>query len=83
MAPSLHFALLQPRFGLSDTSNITCARPLADDVGKPLVGSLTFHHLMILISAGCLGLTLISSVWLSWRHVHRFNLFVCPGDAPC
>ncbi|KAK5127961.1 hypothetical protein LTR85_005078 [Meristemomyces frigidus] len=73
MAPSLHFALLQPRFGLSDTSNITCAHSLTNDVGKPLVGSLTFHQLMILISAACLGLTVISSVLLSWRHLHSYT----------
>lgn len=73
MAPSLHFALLQPRFGVSSTSDIVCARPKTDDIGEPLVGSLTFHHLMMLVSAACLLLTVLSCVFLSWRHLHRYT----------
>jgi len=28
---------------------------------------------MILISAACLGLTVLSSLYLSWRHLHRYT----------
>ncbi len=28
---------------------------------------------MVYVSAGCLGITLISCVFLSWRHLHRYT----------
>lgn len=50
-----------------------CARPIEPWEGEPVAGSLTFHHLMIFVSAGCLGLTIVSSVLLSWKHLHRYT----------
>jgi hypothetical protein len=59
--------------GFSSTSNLTCARPLPDEHGEPLFGSVTFHTLMIYVSAACLGITTISCIFLSWRHLHRYT----------
>jgi hypothetical protein len=74
MPPNLRFALLKVRdIGFASTSNITCAAPIPNLVGEPLTGNFTFHHLMILIAAPCLGLTVLSTVWLSWRHLHRYT----------
>ncbi|EMC99053.1 hypothetical protein BAUCODRAFT_146038 [Baudoinia panamericana UAMH 10762] len=76
MAPNLHLALLHARaLGFADTSNITCARPQSGLVGEPLTqgGTLTLHQLMILIAAPCLGLTILSTVFLSWKHLHRYT----------
>jgi len=72
MPLSLHLALLATRDS-SNTSVTECARPLTDDIGQPLVGSLTLHHLMVLISAPCLALTVSSSLYLCWRHLHSYT----------
>lgn len=42
-------------------------------MGEPLVASLKFRDLMMFISAACLALTIVSSVYLSWRHLHRYT----------
>lgn len=74
MAPSFHLAMLQARIdGPSSTSDIECAKPMEPWEGEPLFGSFTFHHLMILISAPCLGLTVASTIFLSWKHLHRYT----------
>jgi len=74
MAHSFHLAMLQVRdLGFSSTDNITCARPEPHLVGEKIVGSLTVHHLMILISAPCLAITVASSLFLSWRHLHSYT----------
>jgi hypothetical protein len=81
MAHPLYRALLQIREDAATPTssgipqgNTTCARPLTNDIGEPIAGSLTFHHLMILISAPCMGLTLLSCILLSWRHLHRYTV---------
>jgi hypothetical protein len=60
---------------LSTTNNITCARPILDLKGDPLYknSDITFHQLMIYISAPCLALTCISFLYLSWRHVRNYT----------
>ena len=67
---------LHPRLFDSSTANVQCARPQTNDVGAPLRsgGTLTLHQLMIDISAVCLVLTVISSMILSWRHLHRYTV---------
>ena len=75
--PSLAlFQQLQPRLFDSSTANIQCARPQTNDVGAPLRsgGTLTLHQLMVYVSAVCLVLTVLSSVFLSWRHLHRYTV---------
>ena len=61
--------------GFSSTDNITCARPLDNLVGDPVFkgGSLTFHTLMVLISAPCLAVTILSTIFLCWRHLHHYT----------
>ena len=66
---------LRPRLFDSSTADIQCARPKTNDVGAPLHegGTLTLHQLMIDTPAVCLVVTIISSVFLSWRHLHRYT----------
>jgi len=57
----------------ADTKNITCANPLSNLVGEPIVGGITFHRLMVYVSAACLVLTALSA-WLStWRHLRSYT----------
>jgi len=60
---------------ISSTDNITCARPIPDLVGGPLYANsdITFHQLMIYISAPCLALTCISFAFLAWRHIRSYT----------
>lgn len=60
---------------ISSTDNITCARPIPDLVGGPLYANsdITFHQLMIYVSAPCLALTCISCACLAWRHVRNYT----------
>jgi hypothetical protein len=60
---------------ISTTDNITCARPILDLKGDPLYANsdITFHQLMIYVSAPCLALTCISFLYLSWRHVRNYT----------
>jgi hypothetical protein len=57
--------------------DIACPKPLANLVGTgaPLFGdgSINLHQFMVYVSAGCLGLTMISCFFLSWRHLHRYT----------
>lgn len=75
MAPLLHITtLILPRsLGFSSTKDIECARPQPDLVGDPIFGTTTLHQLMIYVSAACLGLTVISTAFLSWKHIHRYT----------
>lgn len=56
-------------------SNMARTRPLPYQQGEPLSadGALTAHQLMTYISAACTGLTILSSIYLSWRYLHRFT----------
>ncbi|KAK1085598.1 hypothetical protein LTR48_004398 [Friedmanniomyces endolithicus] len=77
MAQGSFLAMLQPRdIGFATTSNLTCARPLPNEVGSTIFGSssLTFQHLMVFISAGCLGITILSTLFLNWRHLHHYSV---------
>jgi len=72
---SLEHAILQARaLGFASTSNITCAAPQRGLVGEPIAGSLTFHHMMILISSATLGITILSTIYASWAHLHRYTI---------
>lgn len=61
--------------GVASTSNIKCPRPKTHDPGAPLFhnGSATLHQFMVYLSAGCMAVTILSSVFLSWRHLHRYT----------
>ncbi|KAK0996964.1 hypothetical protein LTR54_010041 [Friedmanniomyces endolithicus] len=77
MAQGSFLAMLQPRdIGFATTPNLTCARPLPNEVGSTIFGSssLTFQHLMVFISAGCLGITILSTLFLNWRHLHHYSV---------
>ncbi|KAK0865969.1 hypothetical protein LTS02_005064 [Friedmanniomyces endolithicus] len=77
MAQDSLLAMLQSRdIGLATTSNRTCARPLPNEVGNTIFGSssLTFQHLMVFISAACLGITILSTLFLNWRHLHHYSV---------
>ena len=55
-----------------------CPRPRPGDLNKGIglfgPGSIDLHHLMIYISAGCTGLTILSCVLLSWTHLRRYTV---------
>ncbi|KAK0877209.1 hypothetical protein LTR87_008933 [Friedmanniomyces endolithicus] len=77
MAQGSFLAMLQPRdIGFATTSNLTCARPLPNEVGSTIFGSssLMFQQLMVFISAGCLGITILSTLFLNWRHLHHYSV---------
>src|SRR5579859_22097 len=42
-------------------------------VGEPIVGSLTFQHLILLISIACAAATAVLSLWLIVKHLHRYT----------
>lgn len=79
MPPSyLAMELASRAVGFSSTSNITCARPMKNDNGVPLFAKdgkdgITFHTLMIYVSAVLLVPTFLSCWFLSWRHLHRYT----------
>jgi hypothetical protein len=56
-------------------NHLTCAHPVPGLVGGPLYAhsDITFHHLMILISAPCLAITTISSGYLAWKHLRNYT----------
>ncbi|KAK5701279.1 hypothetical protein LTR17_022736 [Elasticomyces elasticus] len=77
MNPSFNATILTAReLGFSSTKNLTCARPLPNEVGEPIFGSssLTFHLFMVYVCAGCLGITILSTAFLNWRHLHSFTV---------
>jgi hypothetical protein len=58
-------------------SNSTCPLP-ADEaslllVGEPIVGNLTFQHIMLIIGIGCAGAATALSLWLILKHLHRYT----------
>lgn len=53
----------------SSQSYISCARPDPSIVAAPIHGSLTLQHLLILISAALGIITILATVFLSWRHL--------------
>lgn len=58
-------------------SNSTCPLPKDEAslllVGEPVVGNLTFQHLILLISIACAGATALLTVWLVFKHLHRYT----------
>ncbi|KAF2766076.1 hypothetical protein EJ03DRAFT_338636 [Teratosphaeria nubilosa] len=80
MSYTIHSVILRIReAAASETSGIpqgndTCAAPLTNDVGDPIAGNLTVHHIMILVCAPCLGLTIASTLYLEWRHLHCYKV---------
>lgn len=63
--------------GIASTSDVECPRPRPNEVGTgdPLFGegSINLHDFMVYVSAGCSAVTIISCVFLSWRHIHRYT----------
>ena len=57
--------------------NATCPLPKDEAdlklVGEPIVGSLTFQHIILLISIGCAGASAAMSLWLILKHLHRYT----------
>lgn len=57
--------------------NATCPLPKDEAdlklVGEPIVGSLTFQHIILLISIGCAGASAVMSLWLILKHLHRYT----------
>jgi hypothetical protein len=66
---------IEKRFG--SHGNSTCPLPKDEAslllVGKPVVGNLTFQHLILLISIGCAGTTAVLALWLIVKHLHRYT----------
>jgi hypothetical protein len=60
---------------VSSDDHLTCAHPVPGLVGGPLYANsdITFHKLMILVSAPCLAVTAISSGYLAWKHVRNYT----------
>lgn len=57
--------------------NGTCPLPKDEAslllAGDPVLGSLTFQHLILLISIGCAGATTVISLFLILKHLHRYR----------
>lgn len=68
-----HMLQVRGLFGGTDNSNFTCARPKPDDHGELLSIGITFRWLMIYIIAAALGLTTLSALLLTWKHLHRYS----------
>lgn len=77
MAPFLATALLERSIDSSATSATEhCPRPLHhDEKGAPLfgTGSVNLHQLMVYVSAGCLAVTALSCVWLTFSHLRNYT----------
>ena len=76
--PPFPFTPASPLFARAigaSTAHIACPRPKPNEVGDPLFGkdTIDLHQFMIYVSAPCLLLTILSSVFLSWRHLHRYT----------
>jgi hypothetical protein len=60
-----------------DKGNSTCPLPKDESslllVGEPIVGSLTFQHLILIISIACAGATAVLTLWLILKHLHRYT----------
>ena len=57
--------------------NGTCPLPKDEAdlllVAEPIVGSLTFQHLILIISIACAGAAAVLSLWLILKHLHRYT----------
>ncbi|KAK3067572.1 hypothetical protein LTR53_015493 [Teratosphaeriaceae sp. CCFEE 6253] len=76
MALKFHLpSLLTRDVGFASTKNLTCARPFPNEIGEPLFkgSSLTFHQLMVYISAPCLCITILSTLFLAFRHLRKYT----------
>ena len=40
---------------------------------EPIVGSLTFQHIILIIAVACAGATTVLSLWLIIKHLHRYT----------
>jgi len=57
------------------TSETVCERPVAGKVGGATLSiGITSQKLMLYITLGSLGLTLISASFLTWKHLHRYTV---------
>lgn len=59
------------------SGNGTCPLP-ADEaslllVARPIVGNLTFQHIILLVSIACAGSAAVLSLWLILKHLHRYT----------
>lgn len=53
---------------------MVCARPHVNEVGEPIVGSTTFHNVMIYTSAACLALNFLSTSYLTYSHIRHYRV---------
>jgi hypothetical protein len=65
--------MLYPRGLFGGHSNFTCERPKPNEHGKDLSIGISFKTLMFYICAACLGITTLSSIFLIWKHLHRYT----------
>ena len=57
--------------------NSTCPLPKDEAslqmAAEPIAGSLTFQHIILLVSIGCAGAATIISLFLIFKHLHRYT----------
>src|ERR1700744_690925 len=73
MHPDLIRRIFEARDLLGTDSNFTCAKPIPNQHGEPLASGVTFRNLMLYTSATALGITTCSSIFLIWKHLHRYT----------
>ena len=56
-----------------DNSTFVCLRPKPNEHGEKLSIGITFKQLAKYMTVVCLGLTTISALLLTWKHLHRYT----------
>jgi len=67
------FSLLTREDKDGEDAPFVCLRPKPNEHGDKLSIGITFHQLAIYITMGCLGLSTISALLLTWKHLHRYT----------
>jgi hypothetical protein len=57
----------------NDNSTFVCLRPKPNEHGDKLSIGITFKQLATYITLACLGLSTISALFLTWKHLHRYT----------
>jgi hypothetical protein len=54
-------------------STFVCLRPKPNEHGAKLSIGITFKQLATYMTIGCLGLSTLSALSLTWKHLHRYT----------
>lgn len=57
----------------TDPTKQACAKPVSGEHGDNLSIGITAHSLLLYIALVCTGITVVSWLYLSWSHLHRYS----------